>query len=61
MHLLDALLYKGSYGIGCLYVTLMDSSNESFGPPTHYQLACELRRNSMFDPVYMIILISQLS
>ena len=46
VYLLDALSYKGSYAIGALYLALLDSSNEAYGPPTHYQLACELKRIS---------------
>lgn len=45
--LLNALCHKGSYAIGALYLALLDSSNEAYGPPTHYQLAHELKRISM--------------
>lgn len=44
MRLLEYLMYKGSYGLGCLYLSLIDSSEQDFGLPTHYQLAGELQQ-----------------
>ncbi len=44
MRLLEYLMYKGSYGIGCLYLSLVDSSEQQGGLPTHYQLAGELQQ-----------------
>ena len=34
---------KGSYGIACLYLCLIDSSEQLTGLPAHYQLAGELK------------------
>ena len=44
--LLDSLLLRGSYGIGSLYLSLRESSDEMYGTPTHYQLAFELKNIS---------------
>ena len=44
--LLDTLQHRGSYGIGSLYLSLRESSDEMYGTPTHYQLAFELRNIS---------------
>ena len=41
--LLDSLQQRGSYGIGSLYLSLRETSDEMYGTPTHYQLAFELK------------------
>ena len=46
MRVLDAIVYKGTYAVGALYLSLMESSGNTYGPPSHYVLACELKRIS---------------
>ena len=46
MRVLDAIVYKGTYAVGALYFSLVESSSHSFGPPSHHMLACELKRIS---------------
>ena len=42
--LVDYLMNRGSFGVGALYLCLVDSSEELSGLPTHHQLAVELRQ-----------------
>ena len=46
LRLIDYLVFKGSYGLGCLYFSLVETSQEMYGLPTHFQLACELKNAS---------------
>lgn len=48
MRFLDIVNIKASFPIGALYLALHESSNEQYGPPTHHQLACELKRIGEF-------------
>lgn len=41
--LLEYLMYKGSYGLAALYLSLLSSSGRKGGLPAHYQLAVELK------------------
>ena len=41
---INAINIKSSYSIAALYISLLDSSNDEDGPPTHHQLAYELKR-----------------
>ena len=41
--LIEYLMYKGSYGLAALYLSLLSSSETKQGLPAHYQLARELR------------------
>ena len=43
VRLMEYLMYKGSYGLACLYLSLLTSSASSRGLPAHYQLARELK------------------
>ena len=46
LRLIDYLVFKGTYGLGCLYFSLVETSEEMYGLPTHFQLACELKKAS---------------
>ena len=39
----DYLMYKGSYGLAALYLSLLTSSEHKGGIPAHYKLARELK------------------
>lgn len=43
LRLMEYLMYKGSYGLATLYLSLLCSSESQRGLPAHYQLARELR------------------
>jgi hypothetical protein len=43
VRLMEYLMYKGSYGLASLYLSLLTSSERKKGLPAHYQLARELR------------------
>ena len=44
VRLVELLMNKGSYGIGALYLCLIESSEQLSGLPAHYQLAGELKQ-----------------
>lgn len=46
LRFIDYLVFKGSYGLGCLYFSLVETSEEMYGLPTHFQLSCELKQAS---------------
>ena len=43
IRLMEYLMYKGSYGLAALYLSLLTSSECKGGLPAHYQLARELK------------------
>ena len=43
VRMMEYLMYKGSYGLASLYLSLLTSSESKRGLPAHYQLARELR------------------
>ena len=44
VRLVEFLMNKGSYGIGALYLCLIESSEQLSGLPAHYQLAGDLKQ-----------------
>ena len=49
IRLMEYLMYKGSYGLASLYLSLLSSSETQRGLPAHYQLARELREIGEID------------
>ena len=43
IRLVEFFMNKGTYGVATLYLCLMESSEQSGGVPSHYQLAGELK------------------